>query len=420
MEKSLGIYIHIPFCASKCAYCNFYSLAGCEHLIPKYHEAILRHIKESAPQLGGYLTDTVYFGGGTPSYFGADRIIEIFEALKKYGNVLMDSEVTVEANPDSISYSDMVLMRKAGINRLSIGVQSANDGILKSLGRRHTFAEAEKTVADAKKAGFDNISIDLIFGLPSQSKEDWADTLSRAIALKPSHFSCYGLKIEKNTPLYMFKDSPFIPDDDAQADMYLFAVDTLSRAGYYQYEISNFAQKDKQSRHNLKYWQAHEYMGFGAAAHSYIGSQRYSYISNIEKYTANILSGDSVVEQNEYISRYECSMEYLMLGLRTTHGISEEEYRAIYPCSFDLTNELLKLYQKQGWALENEGRWFFTPKGFLVSNTLISNILEAQTRQRVSSANPSASADEYFPDSSQISIFDKKNEETSLLNGIVF
>lgn len=419
MEKNLGIYIHIPFCASKCAYCDFYSLAGCDHLMPKYQNAVIKHIKESEPQLAGYLIDTVYFGGGTPSYFGAQRIIEIFDTLKKWGNVLIDSEVTIEVNPDSISYADMVQLKKAGINRISVGVQSANDGILKSLGRRHNFAQAEKTISDARKAGFDNISIDLIYGLPSQSKDDWANTLSRAIALKPDHISCYGLKIEENTPLYVFKDSPFIPDDDAQADMYLFAADTLARSGYYQYEISNFAKKDKQSRHNLKYWKGQEYLGFGAAAHSYIGFQRYNYIASIESYTNNILSGDSVVDQSEYISKFERSMEYLMLGLRTTQGISEEEYRAIYPCSFEQAKKLLTSYIKEGWAMKTDDRWYFTPKGFLISNTLIGSILETQTGQRANAVKPFGFAEEQDTEV-QMTMFDKKADDTHLFNGISF
>lgn len=387
--------------------------------MPKYESAVIKHIKESEPQLNGYLIDTVYFGGGTPSYFGAKRIIEIFEALKKWGNVLIDSEVTMEANPDSISYADMVLLKKAGVNRLSIGVQSSDDGILKSVGRRHNFAQAEKTVSDARRAGFDNISIDLIYGLPSQSREGWAETLGRVINLKPDHISCYGLKIEENTPLYIFKDSPFIPDDDAQADMYLYAVDTLARSGYYQYEISNFAQKDKQSRHNLKYWRCQEYLGFGAAAHSYIGGQRYNYVAGIESYTNNIMSGDGVVDQSEYISKFERSMEYLMLGLRTTHGISAKEYRDIYPCGFEAAEKLLTSYIKSGWAMKQDDRWFFTPKGFLISNSLIGNLLETQTNQRAQAVQPFGSGDEIDADS-QMSMFEKKSDETQLFNGISF
>ncbi|NLA87385.1 MAG: radical SAM protein, partial [Clostridiales bacterium] len=184
MEKNLGVYIHIPFCAGKCAYCDFYSLAGHEKLMPAYQHAILYHIKEYTPQLDGYLTDTVYFGGGTPSSYCSDRLIIIFNALKKSGHVLLDGEVTAEVNPDSITKADLVRMYRAGFNRLSIGVQSANDALLKSLGRRHDFAATEEAVRNAKEAGFKNIRIDLIYGMPSQSRDKWADTLNKAEALK--------------------------------------------------------------------------------------------------------------------------------------------------------------------------------------------------------------------------------------------
>lgn len=275
MEKNLGVYIHIPFCAGKCAYCDFYSLAGRDKLMPDYQSAVIHHIREYSPQLKGYLTDTVYFGGGTPSYYGAARLIAIFDALKKYGRVLVDSEVTAEMNPDSMEKQGLIKMRRAGFNRLSIGVQSTNDKTLDTLGRRHTFAQAEASIDMAREAGFNNISIDLMYGLPSQAKDDWAETLGRAVSLKPDHISCYGLKIEKNTPMYIFRDSPFIPDEDVQADMYLYAVGELSRFGYRQYEISNFAYRGMECRHNIKYWRGGEYLGIGAAAHSYIGSRRY-------------------------------------------------------------------------------------------------------------------------------------------------
>lgn len=414
-EKNLGVYIHIPFCASKCAYCDFYSLAGCDQLMPRYQSAILSHIKEAAPQLDGYIVDTVYFGGGTPSLYGAGRLIGIFNALKKHGNVLVDSEVTAEVNPDSITYTDLLRMRKAGFNRISIGVQSANDGILKSIGRRHSFEQAAQTVENARKAGFDNISLDLIYGLPSQSRDDWADTLNRAAALKPDHFSCYGLKIEKGTELYQYKDSPFIPDDDAQADMYLYAVDALARFGYQQYEISNFAMRGKESKHNLKYWTCDEYMGFGAAAHSYVGRQRYSYISNIAKYIENIGKKDTVIDHKEIITEFEEAGEYLMLGLRTTHGISEKEYYEIFHCPFDMIADKFETYIKCGWAVKNGDRYAFTPQGFLISNTLINEVLEAQMDQIISMGSPRKQRDY---EEGQLSVFDTTEPHPQLFQGI--
>ena len=201
MDKKLGVYIHIPFCASKCGYCDCYSLAGCDNMMGKYENAVIEHIQESASQLSHYYIDTVYFGGGTPSYFGASRICHIFDALKRSGQVLKAAEVTVEVNPDSVTRRDLGMLRRAGVNRLSMGAQSANPEILKIIGRRHNWKQVEKAMKAARSAGFDNVSLDLIYGLPSQTKGDWAETLTKALALRPEHLSCYGLKLEEGTPL---------------------------------------------------------------------------------------------------------------------------------------------------------------------------------------------------------------------------
>ena len=415
--KTLGIYIHIPFCMAKCAYCDFYSLADREKLMPDFQHALLRHIKEYAPQLDGYLIDTVYFGGGTPSFYGSDRLIRIFNALKKYGNVLIDSEVTVEVNPGTITKADMQRLVRAGFNRISIGVQTSDDGLLKSLGRRHTFADAEETVKKAREAGFKHVSIDLIYGLPSQTRDAWAETLNRAAALKPDHISCYGLKIEEGSQLYIYKNSPFIPDDDAQADMYLYAVEALERFGYRQYEISNFARRGFESKHNLKYWMGDEYLGFGPGAHSYIGGKRYNFIADLERYIENVLSGKSVVDLSEEITDFERASEYLMLRLRTTRGISEEEYYEIYPCSMEKAVELFKQYEKHGWAQFKDGRWSFTPEGFLRSNILIGQLLETQTKQRSLMTRPWEQPEDALL-RSQLTLFDLKPKEVQMFRGI--
>jgi len=413
-DKRLGVYIHIPFCAGKCAYCDFYSLAGCDDIMPDYQRAIIRHIKEAGSQLEGYITDTVYFGGGTPSYYGASRLIEILNTLKKYGKVLVEGEITLEANPDSVTYKDLVRLRRAGFNRISLGVQCADNGILKSIGRLHNFEQAEEAVKNARRAGFENVSLDLIYGLPSQTRDGWADTLQRVVALKPDHLSCYGLKIEEGTPLYPFKDSPFIPDDDLQADMYLYTVEALERYGYRQYEISNFAKRGFKSRHNEKYWTGGEYMGFGAAAHSFMSNRRFNCVADLRSYTEGILTGNSVIEMTESITDFERAGEYLMLGLRTTHGISEQEYYDIFPCRFDQTRELMESYVKNGWMEKNEDRWSFTPQGFLLSNALIGEILDAQTSQRISIVSPWKEAG----DTDQYTMFVKPDKDLTLFNGI--
>ena len=260
MTDTLGIYIHIPFCASKCGYCDFYSSAACEKEMPRYQRALLAHIEETLDTLPPQLIDTVYFGGGTPSYYGARRIIELLDQIKSTGRLLRDAEITMEANPDSMRPKDLRALRRAGVNRLSIGMQSANNDILKLIGRRHNFKQVQLAVKAARAAGFDNISLDLIYGLPSQTRSDWEETVMRALQLHPEHISGYGLKLEPGTPMAKdYEGSPLVPDEDTQADMYLAMVETLRQYGYKQYEISNFCIDGYESRHNLKYWRLDDY-----------------------------------------------------------------------------------------------------------------------------------------------------------------
>ncbi|MCC8078163.1 MAG: radical SAM family heme chaperone HemW [Oscillospiraceae bacterium] len=388
MNKRLGIYIHIPFCASKCGYCDFYSLAGCDKLMPAYHNALLQHIRESAEQLRQHHTDSVYFGGGTPSYYGARRICELFNALKRAGLVYRSAEVTVEVNPDSVRAYDLALLRAEGVNRLSIGAQSANDDILKLIGRRHNWRQVVRTVKSARDAGFENLSLDLIYGLPSQTKEDWADTLNRAIDLAPEHLSCYGLKIEDGTPFETYRNSQILPDDDEQADMYLYTVETLERFGYRQYEISNFARPGHASRHNLKYWLLQDYMGFGPGAASCVGGVRYSYVRDLQEYISGVRSGGTLLAEYEPIGLLDRAAEYIMLGMRTVRGISGQEYHNIYRSDFAPLEELLQEFRHKGWtAQEENGRWHFTPAGFLLSNLLIGMMLDRQGEYKLS-GNP--------------------------------
>lgn len=387
-EKRLGVYIHIPFCASKCGYCDFCSLAGREKLMPHYQDAVLIQLQETMPRLKGYLIDTVYFGGGTPSYYGAKRILEILRELKYSNLLLRSSEITMEANPDSVRRKDLRALRREGVNRISLGAQCANDEILRLIGRRHTWRQVELAVRRARKAGFRNISLDLIYGLPSQSREDWAETLAKAIALKPAHLSCYGLRLEEGTPLYQeYLNSPLIPSEDDQADMYLYAVDLLERHGYRQYEISNFARPGFESRHNLKYWRLGDYIGFGAAAHSNLGNLRYSYTRNVREYISGVLGEENIIDEEEELTDFNRAAEYLMLGMRTARGISREEYTRLYRSSFDALEEVLDAFVTNGWAVREGDRWHFTAGGFLVSNVLIGVLLEAQTKEKFS-ANP--------------------------------
>ena len=356
--------------------------------MPHYQDAVLIQLQETMPRLKGYLIDTVYFGGGTPSYYGAKRILEILRELKYSNLLLRSSEITMEANPDSVRRTDLRALRREGVNRISLGAQCANDEILRLIGRRHTWRQVELAVRRARKAGFRNISLDLIYGLPSQSREDWAETLAKAIALKPAHLSCYGLRLEEGTPLYQeYLNSPLIPSEDDQADMYLYSVDLLERHGYRQYEISNFARPGFESRHNLKYWRLGDYIGLGAAAHSNLGNLRYSYTRNVREYISGVLGEENIIDEEEELTDFNRAAEYLMLGMRTARGISREEYTRLYRSSFDALEEVLDAFVTNGWAVREGDRWHFTAGGLLVSNVLIGVLLEAQTKEKFS-ANP--------------------------------
>ncbi|MCD8065955.1 MAG: radical SAM family heme chaperone HemW [Oscillospiraceae bacterium] len=401
MDPRLGVYIHIPFCASKCGYCDFCSYAGSEKLMPRYHAALLGHIREAGPQLRQHHIDTVYFGGGTPSYYGARKLCEIFNCLKINALVYKTAEVTVEVNPDSVRKRDLKLLKSEGFNRVSIGAQSANDDILKLIGRRHNWDQVVRAAENAREAGFDNISLDLIYGLPSQSAEDWADTLNKALALRPEHLSCYALTLNPNTPMYEYKSSPLLPDDDAQADMYLYTVETLERFGYGQYEISNFCLKGRESRHNMKYWLLRDYMGFGAGAHSCVDGVRYSFVKDLRQYISGIHNADKYIDEYEKIEFIGLAAEYIMLGMRTVRGISEKEYHRIFKSDFEPIESALREFEQKGWAVTEGDRWRFTPNGFLLSNLLIGILLDKQAALRAS-GNPWMGAESLFAEHEEL------------------
>ena len=385
----LGIYIHIPFCRSKCDYCDFYSLAGREEEMDAYQKALLAHLRETAPLTRHMEVDTIYFGGGTPSFYGAKRLKELLAALKKRFRVTRDAEITLEGNPDSVDAKMLTVLRRAGFNRLSLGVQSADDRQLASVHRPHTFEQARQAVAAARQAKLKNLSLDLIYGLPGQDLASWKDTLERVLSLEPEHLSVYGLKVEEGTELARrVERGEQLPDDDLQADMYLWAVERLAQAGYSQYEISNFAKPGLQSRHNLRYWMMGPYLGFGPGAHSDFGGRRYSFVRDLDQYISGVLGGGSIIDSSELIPDRERSCEYLMLRLRTTQGIEEWEYRRTYFMNFDPLEALLLKFEQQGWAERDGRRWRLTPKGFLVSNQLIGQLLEAQEQATLDTVLP--------------------------------
>ena len=384
--EKLGIYIHIPFCRSKCDYCDFYSLSGREDRMDDYQKALLDHLKETAVVAGAYPVDTIYFGGGTPSFYGDKRLREILACIKKYYKVEPDAEITTEANPDSISFFSALKLRRAGFNRISLGMQSACPEELKAINRIHTAKQTDEAVSACKKAGFKNLSLDLIYGLPGQTEESWKQSVEHALSLIPQHLSCYGLKVEEGTPLAgRVEAGELLPDDDMQADLYLWTVGRLERAGYPQYEISNFAKPGYESKHNLRYWLTKPYIGFGPGAHSDFGGRRYSFVRDLEGYIDGVLKGGRLIDSEDLIPQRERGGEYLMLRLRTAHGVEEWEYRNRYFLDFTPIEKRLEEFAAHGWTEKTaEGRWRFTPEGFLISNQLIGDLLERQERSQLS------------------------------------
>lgn len=368
----LGIYIHIPFCKSKCGYCDFCSTTRYdEKMMEGYLKTLLSQIDEAFPIKSGISADTVYVGGGTPSVFGGKRIAKVLKHLKKHISLAENAEITVEANPESCDKSFCKYIARAGVNRVSLGVQSSNDDELKEIGRIHTFAQAKEAVENVKKYVGDNISLDLIYGLPNQSMEKWEQSVKDIMALEPMHISAYGLKLEKGSKMFDLKLD--LPDDDKQADMYLKAVDMLRENGYEQYEISNFARNGRISRHNSKYWDLSEYIGFGAAAHSFYKNRRYSFKGDIEAFSKGCVEVDEL-EDISFGMKYRKG-EYIMLMLRTKWGIDEEKYYKLFKEDFSKMAYKMEKYVKYGYALHDGMRYRLTPKGFLISNTIISDLL---------------------------------------------
>lgn len=393
-KKPLGLYIHIPFCKQKCAYCDFYSLPHGEDRMDAYTAALCAHLAETAPFAEGYQVDTIYFGGGTPSYLGVKRLEKIRKVIEKKYRVASDAEVTLEANPDSAGdWKALRSLRKAGFNRLSLGMQSACDEELREIGRIHTMDQVRAAVEAARKAGIRNLSLDLIYGLPHQSLERWQENLSAAVDLAPEHLSCYGLKVEEGTPLYARRETAGLPGDEAQADMYLYTVEFLHQHGYDQYEISNFAKPGFASRHNLKYWTLQEYAGFGPGAHSDFGGVRYAYEKDLEGYIRGVTEHAPMLSESERIPPLDRDTEWIMLGLRTVEGLDPKVFERNFRRRFSCFAPFLAQCEKAGYAVQADGRWHLTPRGFLVSNQVIGGMLDALAEDKRRRAEAAARGD---------------------------
>ena len=379
-KTPLGLYIHVPFCRSKCQYCDFYSLSTKEDkLFDGYLDAVCDHIKEAGELAPGYKVDTIYFGGGTPTFFGADGMAIILTTIRRNFDVDNNAEITFEANPDSVSDRLLHRLRAEGFNRVSLGIQSDDDEMLKKLGRPHTYAQAVAAYHKIRKAGFRNVSVDLMYGLPGQTLESWQETLDNVMRLLPEHVSCYALKIEEGTPFAQMQDVLNLPDDETQAEMYLTAVEALRSRGFRQYEISNFCRKGMVSKHNMKYWTGGEYLGFGPSASSDFAGKRFTLKRNLQEYITAIREGGDIMEDLQEIPMRERAGEYLMLRLRTTQGIDAMEYEKMFLLPFAPLEEELEKRRRFFHATQTDtGRWVLTPKGFLVSNDIITDLLLAQ------------------------------------------
>ena len=372
--KKLGLYIHIPFCLQKCSYCDFYSL-GCLEKREKYIDALCKHIKKESPAYKGCEIDTIFVGGGTPSILQASEIDKLFNTVKGSFNLSPNNEFSIEANPGTLDREKLLCLKKNGVNRLSLGVQSTSDSELKELGRIHTYKEFLESYSLAREVGFDNINLDIMYGLPNQSLEALTKTLDDVCKIQPEHISAYCLKIEENTPFYKQRDTLNLPDDDLEYEMYIHICSQLEKHGYLQYEISNFSKEGKRCEHNIKYWLSKEYIGFGPSAHSFFDGRRYYYSRNIDSYIREAENSTPIKIYEEETSISENSIEeYIMLSLRLSDGVNLEEFKTKF--GVDLLEKFPKIRHFIGeFMILDDKSLHFTKKGFFVSNYILTQIL---------------------------------------------
>lgn len=370
-----GIYIHIPFCKQKCLYCDFISSYGCDEDMKLYKDALINEIESTDI---AETVDSVFFGGGTPSIFATEYIEEIMHLLvDKYRINLKKAEITIEANPGTITYDKLFRYKKAGINRLSIGLQSANDKELKILGRIHNYEMFLKSYEAARKAGFDNINIDLMSAIPTQTFESYTETLSKIILLNPEHISAYSLIVEEGTPFYekYSEDKEFykeLPDEETDRKMYHYTKELLSKYDYKRYEISNYAKKGFECRHNIKYWSRDDYYGFGTAAASLVNNTRYTNITDRNKYINFSFEKNKIRTDIQEIEIQEQMEEYMILGLRKTQGVSLDDFRMKFNINLEeVYGKKLEKLVRQNVCEYDDNYFRLTEYGLDVSNTVL-------------------------------------------------
>ncbi|HMT10620.1 MAG TPA: radical SAM family heme chaperone HemW [Ignavibacteria bacterium] len=370
-----GIYLHIPFCDTKCIYCDFYSITN-HSKKAEFLDAIKKEIISHSADLRDRAFDSIFFGGGTPSLLEAAEFRELFDVLYSNYNISADTEITIEANPGTLNRQKLDQFRSLPINRMSFGVQSFINDELKFLTRIHTAEEAKTSIKHAKAAGFDNLNLDLIFALPGQSLESWKYNLETAMELDTKHISAYSLIFEKGTMLYSMREKKQVSqaDIDLEQEMYEFTMEFLENAGYKQYEISNYAKPGFECRHNLKYWTLEEYISFGPSASSYVGNQRWTNIKNIGRYIDLVESGKQAYDFIETIDKDTWVTEHIMLGLRS-RGVYFDDFKAKHGIDFESAYLIpIQTLLTNGYAVKDESKLTLTRKGYAICDELVATL----------------------------------------------
>ena len=370
-----GLYLHIPFCLRKCPYCDFYSEEVCDGAVDGYPELVKQHLDWAAAHNWQGPIDTIYFGGGTPSLLSPDAIADILRTVGKTFELAERAEITLEANPATVSQRTLSGYRNAGVNRLSLGLQSCDDNQLVKLGRLHNHQDGLDACKWAREAGFDNLSLDLMFALPGQTFADLEHDLLSYLALAPEHLSCYGLTSEPETPFHQKVTSGEValPDEEFYADAFMLIHDRLATAGYEHYEIANYARDGHTCRHNLGYWQRRPYLGIGAGAHSFRDTQwgsRWEVPADLTAYRQALHDGQEPMGCLETFDKQSALRETIYLALRTRRGITDAELRQRFGCTLEEAFPEAVAGNAQ-WLVNDHGRWSFTPSGWLLFDHLI-------------------------------------------------
>lgn len=376
MDK-ISLYIHIPFCAQKCLYCDFPSFARKDHLRKAYIEVLNKEIISLREKHNNLEINTIFIGGGTPSVLESDELECLLKEVAKL-NMAKDVEYSMECNPGNLTEEKLEVMKKYGVNRISMGLQAKQDNLLKGLGRIHNYKTFKENFLLAKKVGFNNINVDLMFGLPNQRLNEWEETLREIISLEPAHISAYSLIIEEGTAFYNLyeNDKLKLPTEEEERKMYHLAKKILEENGFNQYEISNYAKEGKECRHNLAYWNMDNWIGVGSASASYMDGKRIKNISSVEEYINSINEKGEAIEEIINNSKNDNMEEFMFMGLRKINGIDENEFKNRFSMNINnVYGEIINKYIDEGLLIRESGRIFLSEKGIEISNIIMADFL---------------------------------------------